>query len=120
MSEPRKLTADNVATAIEQHHGIVAVAARAIGVTREALHRYIAAHPTAQAQLKAARETMTDMVEGSLYRAAAAGESWAVQFYLKTQGRGRGYGDHQDIAMSGGLVYDIRIPGVTEGEDDGE
>jgi hypothetical protein len=34
---------------------------------------------------------MLDNVESALYTAALAGEAWAVCFFLKTQGKARGY-----------------------------
>lgn len=45
----------------------------------------------------AAKEMTKDVTELKLFEAIQRGESWAIQFYLKTQAKDRGYGDRVDI-----------------------
>lgn len=45
---------------------------------------------------KDAREGMIDHAVSSLYRAIIKGEAWAVCFFLKTQGKSRGYIENID------------------------
>jgi hypothetical protein len=86
-----KLTARLVEEKLREFSGNAAAVGRAFGVTRSAVTHYIERHPSLRAVVKEARETMLDNVESALHEAALRGESWAVCFYLKTQGRHRGY-----------------------------
>lgn len=70
--------------------------ARYFGVNRSTVLEYLDRHPELQQICYDTRETMLDMGEASLYRAVLAGEAWAVQFFLKTRGRMRGYVERLD------------------------
>jgi len=77
--------------AIHRLNGNSAAIAKSFNVPRSTLQYWFEVHPDMQAELHAAREEMLDMAESSLYRRVLAGDSWAVCFFLKTQGRKRGY-----------------------------
>jgi hypothetical protein len=105
---PKKTTVprayDELAEALRAHHGLVSLAAAALGIARESLHRRIRQSKQLQAVLAEAREHVTDVAEASLFRAIEGGEAWAVCFYLKTQGRARGYIEKQgavDVTTGG-------------------
>lgn len=72
-------------------NGNVAAIAKKYNVSRRTVLRFADRHPEVNDALYEAREAMLDMAESSLYRRVLAGESWAVCFFLKTQGRKRGY-----------------------------
>jgi hypothetical protein len=80
-----------VAAALADLQGNVAGAAKRFGVARQSVADLIERRPALQQVLQDAREGMLDNAESSLYRAVLAGEAWAVCFFLKTQGRTRGY-----------------------------
>ena len=80
-----------VAAAIVELTGNVAAVARRFNVARASVNELISKRPSLQLVVTDCREGMTDNVESSLYRAALAGESWAVCFFLKTQAKHRGY-----------------------------
>lgn len=92
-----ELSAEHVISLIRQHSGNVAACARALGISRPSLYNYINEKPTVKQALDESRETMLDNVESALYRAALAGEAWAVCFFLKTQGKSRGYVERSEI-----------------------
>lgn len=96
-----KLTVELVAEKLREFDGNFAAVARAFGVTRTAVHDYIRRKPTLQEVAKETRETMKDTGESSLYSAVKRGEAWAVCFYLKTQGKDRGYIERQEIENRG-------------------
>ena len=79
--------------AIEKSHGNVSQAAKALGISRQYLHRYVNKHSTVHEALSEARATVCDFAEGKLLEAMHNGEGWAIMFYLRTQGRSRGYGN---------------------------
>ena len=71
-------------------------------MSRETLYKYIRAHKTVQNALEEARETMIDNAESALYSAVLNGEAWAVCFFLKTQGKRRGYVERQELSGPNG------------------
>ncbi len=89
----QRLTPRRIIEALSKSKGMVSVAARQIGCARSTIYDYIDRYPEIKAALEDERELMTDVAELSLFRQVQAGEGWAVQFYLRTQGRKRGYGD---------------------------
>lgn len=90
------LKAKEVESALRQHDGNMAAVGRKFGVTREAVRQFVEKHPSLKAVCLECRESMKDTAESSLYKAVKKGASWAVQFYLRTQGRDRGYSEKQD------------------------
>lgn len=80
-----------LAQAIRDLNGNLSGVARGFHVSRATLDGYVREHPDIRTAVDEARETMLDMAESSLYRRVLAGEGWAVMFFLKTQGRKRGY-----------------------------
>ncbi len=85
------LSVSVVESALRTCYGNMAGAARALGVDRTTIWRFIKKHNELTDVLESMRETMLDNAETALSKAILAGESWAVCFFLKTQGRRRGY-----------------------------
>lgn len=82
---------EEVIGAIQSLNGNIAAVCRGLGTNRRTFDRWMERHPNAQQALSEAREEMLDMAESSLYRQVLNGQAWAVCFFLKTQGRKRGY-----------------------------
>jgi predicted RNA binding protein with dsRBD fold (UPF0201 family) len=101
---------DEIARALRAAEGIISNAAQRLGVTRQAVHARISRHPTLQAVRDEARESVTDLAESMLIENIRRGEAWAVCFYLKTQGRDRGYVERTEEhrAVSGDIRVTIR------------
>lgn len=72
-------------------NGNLALLAKKYGVSRNVFSAYCQQHDELVWALYDARETMLDMAEAKLFNRVLAGEAWAVCFFLKTQGRKRGY-----------------------------
>jgi len=85
-----RLTKKKVEEALRASHGVLAVAARALGVTRQGLYDAIQRHGL-EGFLREVRGEFLDEVESRLIQAALAGKPWAVMFVLKTIGKDRGY-----------------------------
>ena len=98
-----KYTAAQVIDAIQQTKGMLTLAAKRLGCAPDTIYRYVREYPTVAAALKIEREAVTDMAELALYKAIQAGEGWATCFYLKTQGRGRGYVERTEVEHSGAI-----------------
>ncbi len=77
--------------ALQASRGMIATAARLLGCSRQTIYDAIARHPEINAVVAGERELMLDTAEQRLQEAVDAGESWAVRFFLITQGKSRGY-----------------------------
>lgn len=84
------------------------------GVHRTYIYRYLDKHPNLKATLADTRETMLDNAESSLYKGVLRGEAWAVCFFLKTQGRSRGYTERKDGKVETESMVDAIHPGVQQ------
>ena len=85
------LTATIVAEALTKYHGNMAAAARALTVNRSSVWKFVKKSPDLTAQMESLKETMLDHAESALQKAVLKGEAWAICFFLKTQGKSRGY-----------------------------
>lgn len=92
-----RFTPEQVAEALIESFGVMAVAARRLGVTRMTIWRYIRRYETCRKAREEGRERLKDLAESKLVEAIADREPWAIQFYLRTQGRDRGYGDEVKV-----------------------
>lgn len=108
MTKPKsaRLKPADYAQAITEAQGLISVAARRLGVNRSTIYSAINRHPTVAEALQDARERTTDLAEGKLYGKINDGDITAIIFYLKTQGKSRGYIERQERVLSGTL--DVR------------
>ena len=104
-----ELTAEAVINKIKEMHGNVSSVARAFKMSRQTLYKYINDHPTVQAALDESRETMIDNVESKLYSKALAGDTTSMIFFLKTQGKARGYVERQEVTGKDGNDMTINV-----------
>jgi hypothetical protein len=81
----------DVIKAIEDTKGLLTMAARRLGCSTETIRTYAKKFPTVQEAIDTERARMTDIAELALYKQIQDGQGWAVCFYLKTQGKDRGY-----------------------------
>ena len=93
----RRVTKAEALEAIRANHGLMTATARALNCHRATLYRLIERHPDLQEAIDEARDMTTDVAEAALFRAIRQGQPWAVQFYLKTQGKTRGYVERQEV-----------------------
>jgi predicted transcriptional regulator len=90
-------SAKQMARALRETRGMISNAARLLGCTQDMVRKYIEKYETVRKALVEARTDTLDKVEDRLITEAIIGEPWAVQFYLKHQGRDRGYGDEKRV-----------------------
>lgn len=100
---PRRLTKAKYAAAIRARRGLMTAVADHLDVDRGTVYRALKRWPDLNAVLEEARERTGDVAEAALFRAISQGDAWAIQFYLKTQGRKRGYGDRLEVQHGGRL-----------------
>jgi len=84
-------TDEQIMEAIQQQRGNLAAAARSMGCHRNTLYNRIQASEELRACLNDQRECMIDLAENKLLQKIEGGDIRAIIFFLKTQGRKRGY-----------------------------
>jgi hypothetical protein len=95
-----KFTAAEMADAIKKGKGILSAAATVLGCARQTVAVYIERYPTVAAAHKEAKEATIDFVESRLLKNIDNGDTTAMIFYLKTQGKGRGYVERQEVDVT--------------------
>ena len=95
-----KLTKTALAEQITKYSGNLSAVAKAFGKTRNTIYAHVAKHGL-QHLLDEARDTMVDNVESTLYKQALDGNTTAMIFFLKTQGKRRGYVEGLDLTSGG-------------------
>jgi len=99
----REETAARIIKAIHESNGLLTKAAEKAGVGTTTIYRYVREYPTVNQAALDAKEAMLDFTEGKLYSKIKGGNIIAILFYLKTQGKARGYIEKQEIEHSGGI-----------------
>jgi hypothetical protein len=83
--------------AIKDSRGLIAVAARKLGVSRRTIYNRMEKSEEIREALDEARDFVLDVGQAKLYQAVEQGESWAVQYLLNTLGKSRGFTTRQEV-----------------------
>ena len=110
------LTVEKITPLIEEYMGNLSLVARKLGVSRTTVYNFLENKPTLKVVLIDAREKMIDNVESKLYSKALDGDTTAMIFFLKTQGKSRGYVERQEVTGAEGKALTIKWVDV-EGAD---
>ena len=89
-------TLEELIAAIDAKKGNLAAVARGFGVSRPLVFKWVHKSATALEALETARETMIDNAESVLYKRVLEGHTAELIFFLKTQGRNRGYVERRE------------------------
>lgn len=82
---------------VAKYKGNIAAIARHFGVSRGTIYNRMAESPTLATAIEDERETMLDNAESALYKQAMEGNTTALIFLLKTQGKQRGYTERVEV-----------------------
>jgi len=93
--------------ALRQSRGLVSLAAEMMGCARQTVYEYMEAFPEIRQAREDARHGMLDVAEGMLFKKIQEGDMTAIIFYLKTQGKDRGYIERLDIGLEMGVLRDF-------------
>jgi len=97
----QKYTQAQVITALRDTKGMVYLAAKKLGCEAQTIYNYRDRYPAVRAEMEQQDGEVDDAAEMKLYQAIIAGEPWAVQFRLRTKGKGRGYVERVQQEVSG-------------------
>jgi GTP cyclohydrolase II len=95
--------------ALRDKRGNVSAAAKALDLSRTSLYERIHKSDKLQEVLTESRETMLDNAETALYDDALNGNTTALIFFLKTQGKSRGYTERQELTGADGDALRIKL-----------
>jgi len=102
ISKKREETAARIIKAIKESNGLMTVAAAKSGIGYRTICRYVAEFPSVKEVAQEAHERMLDFAESKLYERIKGGDNACIIFYLKTQGKARGYIERQEITGTEG------------------
>lgn len=92
-----KRTAKEYIKALEKSGGLVAPAARRLGVTRAAVYAMAKNHPTVKAAMDDARADVLDLCESNIFKAVSEGNLNMSTYLLDRLGKDRGYVTRQEV-----------------------
>jgi len=96
--------------AVKESKGLLTLAAAKAGVTYWTLWKYSTEFPEVKAACEEAKESMLDFTEGKLFQAIQEGNMTAIIFFLKTQGKKRGYIERAEITgAEGAPLVEINV-----------
>ena len=109
MSTKHTVTPEQVAAAIHEARGTQSVAARRLGCSRETLRRYANQFATVRTAVEDARDSLLDFAEDELIKLIGEGNITAIIFYLKTQGKKRGYVERVEQTGADGAAVQVIV-----------
>ena len=107
MAKKNGYTAAQVIQALEDADGYVSKAASLLRCSPRTVYNYRDRFITVAEAWEAIRERRHDFVENALHKQIKDGNITAIIFYLKTQGKGRGYIERQEFTGKDGGTLQI-------------
>ena len=101
MATRQKFSQQQVIDALRETKGMIYLAAKRLGCDAKTIYNYRDRYPAVRAEMEQQDGEVDDAAEMVLYKAIMAGEPWAVQFRLRTKGKGRGYVERVQNEVSG-------------------
>jgi hypothetical protein len=86
--------------ALRSSGGVVSVAAQLLGVAPSTIRMRTSKDPVLKAAWLEVRDEALDLAEAKLLQAIRDGDMRATMFFLKTQGRSRGYGHKVEASVT--------------------
>jgi len=108
MSKREKFTAQQIIDALREKKGMVYLAAQSLGCDAKTIYNYRDRYASVRAEMEHQDGIVDDAAEMKLYQAIMAGESWAVQFRLRTKAKHRGYIERTEVTGADGKAIVIR------------
>lgn len=108
--------------ALEDHHGIVTNACKAVNVGRSTFYKWINEDEEFKKAVDDVQDVAIDFVESKLFQQIDEGNPTSTIFYLKTKAKKRGYIERQEIVHDGKLdntIVEWRIHKDEEPSDQG-
>jgi hypothetical protein len=114
MAKTKQFKSQQIIQTLNENNGMVYLSAKVLGCDPKTIYNYAKSDPDVQSAIDNARGELTDRAESKLKEAIERGEAWAVCFYLKTQGKSRGYVERQEVSGPEGGPVPVEIDDVTK------
>ena len=98
-----------VAEALVKARGLQTVAAQMLGCTWETVREYVKRYPECAEAINLANNALGDLAETKLVDNITNGDQRAIEFYLKTKQRDRGYTDKTQVELTGAAGGPVRL-----------
>jgi len=95
--------------ALENSLGIVSVACRKIGISRQTHYRWQQEDPDYDKASKEIIEATIDFVESKLFENISDKKEASIMFYLKSKAKHRGYVERQELDMGTNNHFRVEI-----------
>ena len=109
MAAKQKYTQKEIIDALRETKGMVYLAAKRLGCEAQTIYNYRDRYPAVRAEMEQQDGEVDDAAEMVLYKAIMAGEPWAVQFRLRTKGKGRGYVERVQQDINATIDGELRV-----------
>jgi predicted transcriptional regulator len=96
----KRPSVETIKNTISQAMGNLTIVAKSLGVSRTAVFNWVQEYEL-KGIVEEARENRLDFVESALDNLIKKGDTAAIIFFLKTQGRSRGYSEKVDVEHTG-------------------
>jgi hypothetical protein len=116
----KTFTFEMLRDSIIKHRGNMSEVAKAMKISRKTIYNRMEDFPELKDVIAEARDIGVDEAEGLLRKRMLAGDTTAIIFYLKTQGRWRGYIERHDnlnINVDLNKLTDEQLSRLANGED---
>jgi hypothetical protein len=104
-----------VLVALERSMGVVTIACKATGVSREQFYKWKRIDQRFRESVDEIDEMALDFVEGKQFEQINAGNTSLIIWYLKTKGKARGYIERTEQVVTDERITELRLTRVTRG-----
>ena len=104
--------------ALEKSLGVVTSACKAVGIDRTAYYEYMREDAEFAAKVTELKNLALDFGESMLHQNMRKGDTSSIIFFLKTQGKARGYIERQELTGKDGGAIGIEIENVAKLSDE--
>ena len=98
---PQKYNHKLMRAALSRCDGRITDAARMVGCGYSTIRNWMNRHPELRALIEESREVNLDLAESRLLKRIRKDDLAAIIFYLKSQGKERGYGQSAQVEITG-------------------
>lgn len=116
MTTRQRFTQQQIIEALKATKGMVYLAAERLGCEAQTVYNYRDRYPAVRAAMELEDGKIDDIAEMKLYQALLAGESWAVQFRLRTKAKHRGYIEKSVTEVTGTNGGPVEVATLTNEE----
>ena len=104
-----ELQKEAMLTALETQLGIVSAACGKVGISRQTHYRWIAEDEDYATNVNELKNFALDFAESKLLECIKMNRETSIIFYLKTQGKKRGYVERQEIDLGENNKFRIEV-----------